>query len=159
MNHFSPCCSKNRKPEELKGPERAVALPVVAPIGRGDAGSSRPRSHMQRVVIGNVCAKRRRPAPTISLHRCDSDGEVVTTVNNVTPDGGAEVTVVGRDVMRALGVSEKDLASAAFDLVMADKSTPLLAVGEKEITVCYERITAAIAFTFCRGGWRPSVVV
>lgn len=158
MNHFSPCCPKNYKPEKTEGAGASGGssgshgnggTPGGGANSRGDASSSRPRSHMQRVVIGNICAKRRRPAPTISLQCCDADGAVITTVHNVTPDGGAEVTVAGLNVMRALGVSEGDLASAAFDLVMADKSTPLLAVGEKEITVYYEGITAAITFTFC----------
>ena len=38
----------------------------------------------------------------------------------MTPDGRAEVTVAGLDVMRALGISEGYLALSAFDLVMAD---------------------------------------
>lgn len=52
------------------------------------------------------------------------------------------------DVLHALGFSEKDLSSSTFDLVMADKSTPLLVVGEKEVTANYEGISAKITITF-----------
>ncbi len=52
-------------------------------------------------------------------------------------------------MMRALGISEGDLALSTFDLVMADKSTPLLAVSEKLVVVRYAGTTAAITVTFC----------
>jgi uncharacterized membrane protein YgcG len=60
MNHFSPCCSKNRKPEKTEGAGAGggssgghgnVGTSSSGTNSRGDAGSSRPRSHMQRVVI------------------------------------------------------------------------------------------------------------
>lgn len=90
---------------------------------------------MKRIVVGNVRAHRRhRPAPTIPLLLRDAAGKVLTTINETIPDGGAEATVGGMDVLRALGLSEKDLTSSTFNLVMADKSTPLLVVGENEYT-------------------------
>jgi hypothetical protein len=52
------------------------------------------------------------------------------------------------DVLHALGFSEADLSSSTFDLVMADKSTPLLVIGEKEFTATYEGTAASITITF-----------
>lgn len=60
------------------------------------------------------------------------------TVDNAIPDSGAEATVRGMDVLQALGLSEKDLTSSTFNLVMADKVTPLLVVGKREFLADYE---------------------
>ena len=104
---------------------------------------------MKRIVVGNVQTnRRRRPAPTISLQLCDPTGKVIANIPRTTPDGGAEATVGGMDVLHALGFNGKDLSSSTFDLVMADKSTPLLVVGEKEVTANYEGVSAKITITF-----------
>jgi hypothetical protein len=104
---------------------------------------------MKRIVVGNVRAHRRhRPAPTIPLLLRDAAGKVLTTVSKTIPNGGAEAPVGGMDVLRALGLSEKDLTSSTFNLVMADKSTPLLVVGEKEYLADYEGVTANITIMF-----------
>ncbi len=63
---------------------------------------------------------------------------MLATVSNAIPDGGAEATVGGMDVLQALGLSEKDLTSSTFNLVMADKVTPLLVVGKREFLADYE---------------------
>ena len=47
-----------------------------------------------------------------------------------------------------LELSEKDLTSSTFNLVMADKSTPLLVVGEKEYMANYEGETSNITIVF-----------
>lgn len=39
--------------------------------------------------------------------------------------------------MSALGISEKDLVALSFDLVMADKFSPLLSVGQWDIHIPY----------------------
>ena len=104
---------------------------------------------MKRIVVGNVqTSRRRRPAPTISIQFAHSSGQAFTTIEKVTPDGGVEATVGGMDVLRTLGFSETDLLSSTFDLVMADKSTPLLVIGEKLFTAAYEGTTASITITF-----------
>jgi hypothetical protein len=62
--------------------------------------SSRSRVHMKRNVVGTVRARQRhRPAPTISLQFRDLAGKSLGTVDNNIPDGGAEATVVGMDVL------------------------------------------------------------
>jgi hypothetical protein len=86
-------------------------------------------------MVGNVQTnRRRRPVPTIPLQLCDLTGKVIATIPRATPDGGAEATVGSMDVLHAVGFSEQDLSSSTFDLVMAEKSMPLLVVGEKGVT-------------------------
>jgi hypothetical protein len=73
---------------------------------------------------------------------------LLTTITKTIPDGGAEATVGGMDVLRDLGLSEKYLTSSTFNLVMADKTLPLLVVGEKEYLTDYEGVTANITIMF-----------
>ena len=77
------------------------------------------------------------------LHR-----DRVTTIQ-ATPDPGAEVTVGGRDVTEAIEVTEDYLATSSFDLVMADHSTPLLSIGQRDIRVRYGDRDARITMVFC----------
>ena len=76
------------------------------------------------------------------------DADRVSTIQ-ATPDPGAEVTVGGRDVMEAIGITEEDLATPSFDLVMADRSTPLLSIGQRDIRVRYGDRDARITVVFC----------
>ena len=59
---------------------------------------------------------RRRRAPTIRLQLLNSTGKTISTVS-ATPDGGAEVTVAGTDVLRSMGLTDRDLRESKFDLV------------------------------------------
>ena len=70
-------------------------------------------------------------------------------VQNATPDGGAEVTVAGVEVLHSMGLTERDLPFAKFDLVQADKSTQLLSVGQLDVRVKYEESIATITVVFC----------
>ena len=104
---------------------------------------------MKRILVGNVRAHRRhRPAPTIPVQLRDSTGKLLTTITKTIPDGGAEATVGRMYVLRDLGLSKKDLTLSTFNLVMAEKSTPLLVVGEKEYLADYEGVTASITIMF-----------
>jgi hypothetical protein len=106
------------------------------------------KTKMAHIIIGNVqTSHRQRGSPTIFLTvSCADDADHVTTIQ-ATPDPGAQVTVGGRDVMEAIGVTEEDLATSSFDLVMADHSTPLLSIGQRDIRIRYgdqdTRITVA----------------
>ncbi|EFX62905.1 hypothetical protein DAPPUDRAFT_119745 [Daphnia pulex] len=51
--------------------------------------------------------------------------------------------------MAALGLSETDLAASSFDLVMADRSSPLLSIGQRDIHVRYGDRSAHITIVFC----------
>ncbi|EFX73899.1 hypothetical protein DAPPUDRAFT_324905 [Daphnia pulex] len=105
---------------------------------------------MAHTTIGNVQAThRRRCSPTISLDVIRDDGSVWAQISGVIPDPGAEVSVGGRDVMAALGLSETDLVASSFDLVMADRSFPLLSIGQRDIHVRYEDRSAHITIVFC----------
>ena len=87
-------------------------------------------SRVGSVAVGNIQGSdRRRQAPTVELQVLDKTGKTTATVRNATPDGGAEVTVAGVDVLHSKGLTERDLPSEKFDLVEADKSTQLLSVG------------------------------
>ena len=130
FNHFAPCCPS--KPKFVKAVTEGVDIAKV--------GS---------VAVRNIQGKPQRRAPTISLPLLDRKGKCISTVNNATPDGGAEVTVAGMDVLRALGLSERDLQRPTFDLVQADKSTQLLSVGQLDLPVRYESATATMTVVFC----------
>jgi hypothetical protein len=49
----------------------------------------------------------------------------------------AEVSVCGKDIMEAIRLSKNHLAASSFDLVMADRSSPLLSIGQRDLTVLY----------------------
>lgn len=136
--------------------ENQTIFPLNARIVRKGKSSTNggfgggSKTKMAHITIGNVqTSHRRRGSPTISLtvSRGD-DADRVTTIQ-ATPDPGAEVTVGGRDVMEAIGVTEEDLATSSFDLVMADRSTPLLSIGQRDIRVRYGDRDARITVVFC----------
>ena len=133
-DHFSPKC-----PNRDKG---------KSSTNGGVGGGSKTK--MAHITISNVQpSHRRRGSPTISLTvSCVKNADRVTTIQ-ATPDPGAEVTVGGCDVMEAIGVSEEDLATSSFDLVMADRSTPLLSIGQRDIRVRYGDQDARITVVFC----------
>ena len=130
--HFAVCCPNPKK--------------TIGAIGEGPSD----KSHIGSIAVRNVQGShRRRQAPTIELQLLDADGRTVTTVRHATPDGGAEVTVAGIDVLHSMGLSERDLSSAKFDLVQADKSTQLLSVGQLDVRVRYESSVATVTMVFC----------
>ena len=131
-------------PPKCPNHEKGKSSPSGGPLGGGS------KTKMAHITIGNVqTSHRRRGSPTISLavsHVDDADR--VSTIQ-ATPDPGAEVTVGGRDVMEAIGITEEDLATSSFDLVMADRSTPLLSIGQRDIRVRYGDRDARITVVFC----------
>ncbi|EFX66788.1 hypothetical protein DAPPUDRAFT_115998 [Daphnia pulex] len=108
------------------------------------------KSKMAHITIGNVQdTHRRRCPPTILLDVIRDDGSVGAQISDVIPDPGAEVSVGGHDVMVALDLSEKDLAASSFDLVIADRSSPLLSIGQQDIHIRYGDRSAHITIVFC----------
>lgn len=100
---------------------------------------------MAHITIGTVQAvHRKRCSPTISLEVLRADGSVQVQINNVIPDPGAEVSVGGQDVMLDLGLSEKNLVDYSFDLVMTDRSSPLLSIGKRDIHIRYGKKIAHV---------------
>jgi hypothetical protein len=78
---------------------------------------------MARICIGNVKAKHRdRRTPIIAVEILDGNGLSARLFANVTR--GAEVSVGGLDFLSIIGLSESDLSSSSFELVMAEKSAP-----------------------------------
>ncbi|XP_046438430.1 uncharacterized protein LOC124189960 [Daphnia pulex] len=133
-DHFSPRC-----PNRDKGK-----------FGANGGMGGGAKSKMAHITIGNVQdTHRRRCSPTIVLNVICDDGSVGAQISDVIPDPGAEVSVGGRDVMASLGLSEKDLAASSFDLVMADRSSPLLSIGQRDIHVRYGDRSAHITIVFC----------
>jgi hypothetical protein len=133
-DHFAPKCS-NRNKE--KG-------------GTSGGASGGAKSKMAHISIGNIQAnQKRRGSPTISLEVLQDDGGVAALLTNVVPDPSAEVSVCGKVVMEAIGLSESHLATSSFDLVMADRSSTLLSIGQRDITVRYGGKSARITVVFC----------
>ncbi|EFX64380.1 hypothetical protein DAPPUDRAFT_266504 [Daphnia pulex] len=105
---------------------------------------------MARITIGSVQSRfRDRRTPTISVAILNANRQVLATIDDVTPDPGAEVTVGGSDVLLALGLTESDLSSSSFDLVMANKSTPLLSIGQLDVALRYGSRIATVTVVIC----------
>ncbi|EFX69814.1 hypothetical protein DAPPUDRAFT_113301 [Daphnia pulex] len=101
-------------------------------------------------VRGKRNAKHRdRRTPVIAVEILDGNGLSARSFANVTPDPGAEVSVGGLDFLSAIGLSESDLSSSSFDLVMADKSAPLLSIGQRDVRIRYGEQAATITVVIC----------
>ena len=136
--HLAVCCPNPKRKIGAVGDSSSTADSVP---GKAFLGS---------VAVRNIQGtQRRRQAPTIELQLLDAAGRTRTIVRNATPDGGAEVTVAGVDVLQAMGLTERDLQSAKFDLVQADKSTQLLSIGQLDVPVRYDSSAAIITVVFC----------
>ncbi len=77
------------------------------------------------------------------------NGDGAVTLTNVIPDPGAEVSVCGKDIMVAIGLSEKQLSASSFDLVKADRSSSLLSIGQRDLSVRYGDRYTRITAVFC----------
>jgi hypothetical protein len=138
VNHFAPKC-----------PDKKAKLASGGNGSRPDS-SAGTKSKMARIHIGSVQTQHRnRQTPTITLDLLDDDGLIRMSFGNVTPDPGAEVSVGGLDFLAAIGLSERSLSTSAFDLVMADKSTPLLSIGQRDVRVHYGNQSAVITVVIC----------
>jgi hypothetical protein len=51
--------------------------------------------------------------------------------------------------MLDLGLSEKDLVDYSFDLVMTDRSSPLLSIGQRDIHIRYGKKSAHVTIVSC----------
>jgi hypothetical protein len=74
----------------------------------------------------------------------DSQGRQRTTIDDAIPDDGAGISVGGLDILSQLGMTEADLTSSSYHLVMADRSSPLLVVGQVTAVASYGDVTAGI---------------
>ncbi|EFX67542.1 hypothetical protein DAPPUDRAFT_261497 [Daphnia pulex] len=148
-NHFAPKCpTKSSKPRPPGGSGR----PHHEYDGGGDKtdGCAAPKTKMARICIVNGKAKHRnRRTPFIAVEILDGNGLSARSFANVTPDPGAEVSVGGLDFLSAIGLSESDLSSSSFDLVMADKSAPLLSIGQRDVRIRYGEQAATITVVIC----------
>ena len=133
--HFNPVC-----PAKLAG--KPSIQPSSAP------GATQPPSVNRHIVIGSDSTSRRR-APTISVQLRRGPGYPAATIAGVIPDPGAEVSVAGLDVLHFLGLKEEDLPQATFDLVMADRKTPLLSIGQLDLEMTYGDTVASVTIVFC----------
>jgi hypothetical protein len=105
---------------------------------------------MARILIGNVKGKQRdRRTPTISVELLNSNGTPICSFDKVTPDPGAEVSVGGLDFLSAIGLTESDLPTSAFDLVVADKSALLLSIGQRDVYIRYGEQSAVVTVFIC----------
>ena len=51
--------------------------------------------------------------------------------------------------MAAIGVTEKDLHQSSFDLVMADRRTPLHSIGQRDLMISYGGKCVPMTIMFC----------
>jgi hypothetical protein len=153
VNHFAPRCpekgSKPKSPGSSSSHRQENGANTNNHGNKTDGGNSQ-KSKMARILIGNVKAKQRdRRTPTISVELLDSNGTPIGSFDNVTPDPGAEVSVGGLDFLSAIGLTESDLSTSAFDLVMADKSAPLLSIGQQDVHIRYGKQSAVVPVVIC----------
>ena len=150
-NHFSPRCPKPRRSSSTGQSGSGIGKSEGAQPGSGGSSTGgfpsgpRTKGKIGQIVVGSIRNPRRwRRAPTVSLRVLDDKGQFLSTIDKVIPDGGAEVSVGGLDILKAIGMTEKDLDTSSFDLVMADKTTPLLVIGLVTIVTEYEGITTTL---------------
>ena len=118
------------------------------PHQRDSTGHTTSTSVNRHICIRSVQSSRRR-APTIAVNIRCAPGQPDVTIRGVVPDAGAEVAVGGLDILHALGLKEGDLRESSFDLVMADKKTPLLSIGQLDMTVTYGEAEAVVTTVIC----------
>jgi hypothetical protein len=150
-NHFSPRCPKPRRSSNTGQSGGGTGKSEGAQPGSGGSSTGgfpsgpRTKGKIGRIVVGSIRNPRRwRRAPTVSLRVLDDKGQFLSTIDKVIPDGGAEVSVGGLDILMAIGMTEKDLDTSSFDLVMADKTTPLIVIGQVTIVTEYEGTTTTL---------------
>ncbi len=102
----------------------------------------------RHIVIRSIRSSKRR-VPTISVHIRPPSGKPDVIIDGVIPDGGAEVSVAGLDVLHSMGLRETDLPCSTFDLVMADKRASILSVGQLDVSVKYGGAVATVTVVFC----------
>ncbi|KZR98140.1 Uncharacterized protein APZ42_006574, partial [Daphnia magna] len=149
-NHFSPRCPKPRKNASSNGGGNASNGDNGTAGNAASSPGARHKGRIGRILVGSVNASRRwRRAPTVSLQILDTQGRQLTTIDDAIPDGGAEISVGGLDTLSQLGMTEGDLTSSSYDLVMADRSSPLLVVGQVVARASYGDVTAKITIVIC----------
>lgn len=87
-------------------------------------------------------------APTISVRLHHPDGHSFV-IHDVIPDSGAKRTVAGLDLLLAFGFQEKDFQNSTVKLVVADKKSPLLSIGQCNVPIKYGGTEAIITIIFC----------
>ena len=148
VGHFSPCCPA--KLAGKPGTRQQLNQPPMSngPHQRDSTGHTTSTSVNRHICIRSVQSSRRR-APTIAVNIRCAPGQPDVTIRGVVPDAGAEVAVGGLDILHALGLKEGDLRESSFDLVMADKKTPLLSIGQLDMTVTYGEAEAVVTTVIC----------
>ena len=145
IGHFSPCCPKKTA--------TTAAKPAAASASVKPADPTVKLSERRVVVsakIAVVSSATARSAPVISVDVYDMRSkDFIATIDSAIPDGGAEVTVAGLDVLKALGLSEHDLRSSRYELVQASRSSPLLSIGQRKFTFEYGPRKANFPIVFC----------
>ena len=137
LDHLAKCCPGTKK--------------SIAAVGLGsDTTDTLPGgSYVGSIALRSINGQhRRRRAPTTRLQLLNSTGKTISTVS-ATADGSAEVIVAGTDVLRSMGLTDRDLRESKFDLVQADKSTQLLSIGQLDIPVRYETSEVVLTVVFC----------
>ena len=142
LNHFAPHCPARRRGEPAKNSNRSGE--------RKPRDGSKVNAATNRIVVSNI-STRHRHVPTISVELLLGAGQQAVTIKEAIPDPGAEVSVAGLDVLHALGLKEEDLPGSTFDIVMADKSAPLLSVGQLDVIVRYAGKETKATVVICPG--------
>jgi hypothetical protein len=123
-NHFSPRCPKPRRSSSTG----------QSGGGIGKSEGAQPGSESSSMGAGTYrfSPRLRRQRPVPFNHR---QGHTGWRSGNICR---------GLDILKAIGMTEKDLDTSSFDLVMADKTTPLLVIGQITIVTEYEGITTTL---------------
>ena len=111
----------------------------------GKSGRIRFATKIGRVRVSTI--RRTSKSPVISL-TVNSSKKVATIM--AIPDTGAEVTVVGRRIMRSLNINHADLASGA-PLLRAANGTPIQTLGQFTAELSYGGRSTHARITVCDG--------
>ena len=120
--------------------QAAVPLPAVA-VARSQRLDTSPSATPKRTTDNAD----RRPSHWRSLFRGNSDRSYHRCSSRFRSGGEC----AGSDVMAAIGVTEKDLHQSSFDLVMADRRTPLHSIGQRDLMISYGGKCVPMTIMFC----------
>jgi hypothetical protein len=94
------------------------------------------------------------------LYLYDQQGNFITTIPHAGhSESGAEATVDGMEVFRALDLSGNDFVYSQYGLIMADKSTPLSLVDAMDLVGHYEGVSTTHFMLFTPEVGRSAVGV
>ena len=115
------------------------------------SGATKPDKKTDKVFhvrVQRIESSRR--VPTVQLTISPARGPGKTATVEAVPDSGAEASVAGVELLRALGLQQKNLTHAGQDQLEAANGSPMESLGRLVVQVALDGRTAETTIIFCR---------